>query len=141
MGGSSKPADPVVTPYQEPAAPTNPIPNFFGGRAGSGFVPDTGASQQAFTMPAQAAPQAAGQGYQEQAMDRPSMPFSIPTRHGNWADQMRDGSGMSRFMQRLQDMPNIWGQQVGAVPRNVDPATPRVTPRETPPLSFMRGGR
>jgi hypothetical protein len=97
MGGSSKPEDPKVTPYQEPAAPTNPIPNFFGGQTGGGYKPNTGASEQAFTMPQpmqQAAAQpmqqpmqgmtgGMGQPMQQEDMDqsyRGGNAFSIPTR-------------------------------------------------------------
>lgn len=96
MGGSSKPADPKVTPYQEPAAPTNPIPNFFGGQSGGGYKPNTGASEQAFTMPAQPtaqsfqqpAPQPMQQpmqgmgqaNYGQQPENDGRMGFSIPTR-------------------------------------------------------------
>lgn len=71
MGGSSKPADPKVTPFQEPAPPSNPIPNFFGGQAGGGYKPNTGASQQSFTMPAQ--PQQAAP-----AMEAPQTPWQAP---------------------------------------------------------------
>lgn len=53
MGGSSKPADPKVTPFVEPAPPSNPIPNFFGARQDSGYKPDFGASKASFGAPEQ----------------------------------------------------------------------------------------
>lgn len=96
MGGSSKPADPKVTPYQEPAAPANPIPNWFTSGAGGGYVPDTGGSQSAFGQL-----QPADSGPAPQTFDQPSlggppqqqmMPFSIPT-------------GMSAFQGMEQGIP------------------------------------
>lgn len=108
MGGSSKPADPKVTPFVEPAAPSNPIPNYFGQAPASGgmYKPDFGASNGAFGAPQQATqdeqpspavtspmqPQTApysapapswGNGGTSQMQQSNQMtPFSIPTRRG-----------------------------------------------------------
>jgi hypothetical protein len=103
MGGSSKPADPKVTPYQEPAAPTNPIPNFFGGQTGGGYKPNTGASQQAFTMPTQAPaqPQQAAP-----AMDMPSTPWQAPQQ-----PQSQPMQGMTGGMGQQGD---TWGNAANA---------------------------
>lgn len=79
MAGSSKPADPKVTPFQEPAPPSNPIPNFFGGQPGGGYKPNTGASQQSFTMPAAQPQQAPAQPQQAApAMEAPQTPWQAP---------------------------------------------------------------
>jgi hypothetical protein len=106
MGGSSKPADPTVTPFQEPAPPTNPIPNFFSGRTAAGggtYQPDMGASANAFGQQPMAQPEpqpmqpmqpmmgSMGQqpSYQAPAgppmqdMQRGGSAFSIPTRRNS----------------------------------------------------------
>lgn len=50
MGGSSKPAPPQVTPFVEPPAPRNPVPNFFqrGNPMAGGYRPNPAASRGAF---------------------------------------------------------------------------------------------
>ena len=80
MGGSSKPADPKVTPFVDPAGPKNPIPNWFaGGNTGGGmYKPDMGASASAFgQQPQQQAQQAMPQ--QSMQTDTPqAMPYAMP---------------------------------------------------------------
>ncbi len=109
MGGSSKPADPVVTPFQEPAAPKNPVPNWFsGGGQANTFAPDFSQSAKPFGNPApvaqpvaQPAPQPAMQQPMQGGMGDYSQPmqpvndgrmgFSIPTRPQGYAGPRNAG--------------------------------------------------
>ena len=134
MGGSSKPADPKVTPFVEPAAPSKPIPNFFGGQGGAGYTPDFNSSKAAFgQQPIQQPAQPVSQPMQPQTYSQPAaqgdwggmnagqqvpatgqprpMSFSIPTQQdwGTFMPQMQQmAQGMGRFRaQGLPDYGNI----------------------------------
>ena len=101
MGGSSKPEDPKVTPYQEPAAPKNPVPNWFsGGGQASTFTPDFSQSAKPFGNPvAQPAPQPMAQ----PAMQQPMQPMT---------------GGMGNYSQPMQQ-PSAQGQQERFTPFSI----------------------
>lgn len=139
MGGSSKPADPKVTPFVEPAAPSNPVPNWFankGTASGNAFAPDFSQSAKAFggstpatsapplnipnmpaAQPAQAMPtqqptmQAPAAQTASQAPAQPVMPFSIPTQpsFGNFS-QFMPPQMMQAFEQMRGMFPQLGGQ-------------------------------
>jgi hypothetical protein len=114
MGGSSKPADPKVTPFQEPAPPTNPIPNFFGGQTGGGYKPNTGASAQAFGMPQPV----------QQPMQQPAaQPMQQPVQG------MTGGMGQANYDQPMQENGGRMGFSI--------PTRRQEGPRNNP---FMAGG-
>lgn len=104
MGGSSKPEPPKVTPFVEPPAPANPIPNFFAGRQAprSGYQPNTGTQGAFGTRP----PGPLTEGY-EQPMQQPMQSQPLQQQIGQMQPQqpqgMPDFASQPAMPQRVPD--------------------------------------
>lgn len=79
-GGPAKAAQPTVTPFVEPAAPQNPIPNWFQGNSGAtgktSFTPDFSGSKSSFSTPQAQIPAApvSTSGYSQPPAASPASP-------------------------------------------------------------------
>ena len=131
MGGSSKPADPKVTPFVEPAAPSNPIPNYFGQAPASGgmYKPDFGASNGAFGEPQQATQAEQPSPAVTSPMQPQTAPYSAPetgfgqqTMHRGFAIPTPQSPNMGglhdRLTQAMQGAGQFQGGGMGFDPQN-----------------------
>lgn len=100
-GGPAKAAQPTVTPFVEPAAPANPIPNWFANRTANAgtFTPDFTASQSSFGQQPQQAVQP-----QMQPVQQSFAPtgYAAHTPH----NAMREDWTMPRPPQHMPQGPN-----------------------------------